>query len=143
MAHASGRRNRSGPFMASLRTATGGTVSCTGNCLQGPPLSAPYWGVVFMADRTSNFAQNHSFSGGGGLTLAGTLYFTSSTQLGKADLAGSNAFQTLSLGGNAGSSTQIVGQILVDALDMSGNSSILMTLNPNAILPIRKLALVR
>ncbi len=124
-------------------TALGSTVSCSGNCLQGPPLAAPYWGVVFMADRSTNFAQNHSFNGTGGLTLAGTLYFTSSSQLGKADLAGSNAYQTLSLSGNSGSSTQIIGQILVDALDMSGNSTIRMTLNPNAILPIRKLALVR
>lgn len=123
-------------------TVTGGTVNCSGNCLQGPPLAAPYWGVVLMADRTTNFAQNHSLGGGGGLTVAGTLYFTSSLQAGKADLAGSNAFQTLSLGGNSGN-TSIVGQILVDALDMSGNSEIRMTLNPNAILPIRKLALVR
>jgi hypothetical protein len=37
----------------------------------------------------------------------------------------------------------VVGQILVDSLDMQGNATIRMTLNPNAVLPIRKLALIR
>lgn len=124
-------------------TALGATVSCSGNCFQGPPLAAPYWGVVFMADRSTNFAQDHLFNGGGGLTLAGTLYFTSSFRPGKADLAGSSAYQTLNLQGTPGSTTQVVGQILADALDLAGNAEIRMTLNPNAILPIRKLALIR
>lgn len=124
-------------------TAAGVAVPCTGNCLQGPDLSAPYWGVVFMVDRSTTYAQEHSFQGGGGLTIAGTLYFTNSFLPGKADLAGSSAYQTVTLQGTPGSTTQVVGQILVDSLEMAGNATIRMTLNPNAVLPIRKLALIR
>ena len=77
------------------------------------------------------------------MTIAGTFYFTNSFLPGKADLAGSGAYQTVSLQGNPGSTTQVVGQILVYALDLAGTAEIRMTLNPNAVLPIRKLALVR
>jgi hypothetical protein len=47
------------------------------------------------------------------------------------------------LNGNSGNTTQVVGQILVDSLDLGGTSGIQMTLNPNNVQPIRKLALVR
>lgn len=124
-------------------TAAGVTLPCTGNCIQGPPEAAPYWGVVFMVDRSTTYAQTHSFQGGGGLTISGTLYFTNSFLPGKADLTGNSAFQTVTLQGTPGSTTQVVGQILVDSLEMAGNATIRMTLNPNAVHPIRKLALIR
>ena len=124
-------------------TVAGQTVACTGNCFQGPPETAPYFGVVFMNSRNTNFAQTHLMQGGGGLTIAGTLYFTNSFLPNKSDLAGSSAYQTVSLQGTPGSTTQIVGQILSDSLLLGGNSTIRMTLNPNAVLPIRKLALIR
>lgn len=122
-----------------------GPVNCTGNCLLGPPLAAPFWNVLFMVDRTvsTRFAQTHQFQGGGGLTLAGTLYFTNAPSPLKGELAGSTDFQTLSLQGTPGSTTQVVGQIIVDALQLGGNATINMTLNPNAAVPIRKLALIR
>jgi hypothetical protein len=124
-------------------TVEGLPVNCTGNCLQGPPEAAPYWGVVFMVDRSTVFAQEHSFQGGGGLTIAGTLYFTNSFLPGKADLTGSSDFQKVILQGTPGSTTQVVGQILVDSLELAGNATIRMTLNPNSVHPIRKLALIR
>ncbi len=124
-------------------TVNGQPVSCTGNCLQGPPEAAPYFGVVFMVDRSTTFAQTHTFQGGGGLTIAGTLYFTNSFLPGKADLAGSSSYQTVTLQGTPGSTTQVVGQILADSLELGGNSTIRMTLNPNSVHPIRKLALIR
>ena len=124
-------------------TVDGVTVPCTGNCLQGPPEAAPYYGVVAMVDRSTLFAQEHSFQGGGGLTIAGTLYFTNSFLPGKADLAGNSAYQTVNLQGTPGSTTQVVGQILVDSLELAGNATIRMTLNPNSVHPIRKLALIR
>ena len=96
-----------------------------------------------MNSRNTNFAQTHLMQGGGGLTIAGTLYFTNSFLPTKSDLAGSSAYQTVSLQGTPGSTTQIVGQILSDSLLLGGNSTIRMTLNPNAVLPIRKLALIR
>jgi hypothetical protein len=96
-----------------------------------------------MNDRSTNFAQINDLGGGGKLTIAGTLYFTNSFEPGKGDLAGDPAYQKLSLGGNSGSSTQILGQILVDSLNLGGTSGIKMTLNPFAVHPIRKLALIR
>ena len=124
-------------------TFDGQALSCTGTCFQGPPETAPTFGVVFMNDRSTNFAQLNDLGGGGKFTIAGTLYFTNSFEPGKGDLAGSSAYQKLSLGGNSGSSTQILGQILVDSLNLGGTSGIKMTLNPNAVHPIRKLALIR
>lgn len=122
-----------------------GPVTCTGNCLLGPPLADPFWNVLFMVDRTvsTRYAQTHQFQGGGGLTLAGTLYFTNAPSPLKSELAGSADFQTLSLQGTPGSTTQVVGQIIVDSLHLGGNATINMTLNPNAAVPIRKLALIR
>ena len=119
------------------------TVTCTGNCFQGPPEVAPYYGVVFMNDRSTPWEMEHNFQGGGGLTIAGTMYFTNSFLPLKSDLAGSSAYQTLELRGTPGSTTRVVGQILVDSLILGGNASINMTLNPNTTLPIRKLALIR
>ena len=123
-----------------------GPVTCTGNCLLGPPLAAPFWNVLFMVDRTvsTRFAQTHQFQGGGGLTLAGTLYFTNApSPLKRPELEGSAEFQTLSLQGTPGSTTQVIGQIIVDSLQLGGNATINMTLNPNSAQPIRKLALIR
>jgi hypothetical protein len=123
---------------------------CTGNCFQGPDVNGQYKNVVFMNARTTTFSQEHTFQGGGGLTLAGTLYFTNSTQPNKAELAffppsgpGRTDYQLVSLSGNSGNTTQVVGQILVDSLKLGGTSGIRMTLNPNNVQPIRKLALVR
>jgi hypothetical protein len=124
----------------------GESFECTGNCFQGPDVNGPYKNVVFMSARTTTFYQEHTFQGGGGLTLAGSLYFTNSTQPHKAELAFANGrtdYQLVHLNGNSGNTTQVVGQILVDSLDLGGTSGIQMTLNPNNVQPIRKLALVR
>ena len=132
-----------GTYYSQDLTALGLTISCSGNCFQGSPEVAPYYGVIFMNRRSTSFAQVHVLGGGAGITVAGTIYLTNSFQPGKGDLAGSSAFQRLQFQGGPGSSTQIVGRILVDSLGMGGNPDITMTLNPNSALPVRKLALVR
>lgn len=132
-----------GVSYSQVLTAAGTTVICTGNCFQGPPEIAPYYGVVFMNDRSTLWEMEHNFQGGGGLTIAGTMYFTNSFLPNKSDLAGSDAYQTLELRGTPGSTTRVIGQIIVDSLILGGNAAINMTLNPNTALPIRKLALVR
>jgi hypothetical protein len=52
-------------------------------------------------------------------------------------------YQWLTLQGTPGSTTRIIGMILVDRLSLGGNSTIRMTLDPNASLNIRQVALVR
>lgn len=121
----------------------GTPISCTGNCLQGTLENGAYLGALFMNDRRTTFAQTHSFQGGGGLTLAGTLYFTNDASPYKENLWSNLNYQRVELRGNPGSTTRVVGQILVDGLTLGGNASILMTLNPNSVHPIRKLALIR
>ena len=131
-------------YSQDLSVAGSPDVSCTGNCFQGPAEVFPYFNVVFMNNRNYNLApQEHLFQGGGGLTIAGTMYFTASFDANKSSLDGNPNYQTLILQGTPGSTTEVIGQILVDSLNLGGNAEISMTLNPNTKLPIRKLALIR
>jgi len=52
-------------------------------------------------------------------------------------------YQSLSLQGNSGSETQLVGQIIVDALSLGGGVGIRMTLDANRTLAVRQVALVK
>ncbi len=98
-----------------------------------------------MNDRSTNFAQINDLGGGGKLTIAGTLYFTNSFDPGKGDMSQADSpYQKLSLGGNAGSSARRSWvRFWSTALNLGGTSGIKMTLNPFAVHPIRKLALIR
>ena len=74
------------------------------------------------------------------MTIVGTIYQTNT----KATmLADSTHHQTLSLQGNPGSATNIIGQIIVDHLDLGGNAEIRMTLDANPTLTVRQVALIR
>ena len=110
-----------------------------GNKLLGASDAGPYMGILFFQNRNSPYLQ-HQFQGGGGLELRGTIYLTS-TEL--TMRASPNTYQFLQLQGNAGSTTRIIGMVIVDRLLMGGTSDILMTLDPAAKLRIRQVALVR
>ena len=81
------------------------------------------------------------------MLLAGTMYFhqcvTSGSDTGQGcDTA--NAFHDqLGLGGNSGSSTYVLGDIIVDQLSVGGSGSIVMDLNPSAAYTTLKAALVQ
>ena len=79
------------------------------------------------------------------MLLAGTMYFhqckTAAPDVGQNCVAG--AFNDkLNLGGNSGSSTYVLGDIIVDQLNVGGSGSIVMDLNPSAALTTLKAALV-
>jgi Flp pilus assembly protein TadG len=112
--------------------------SGSGISLLGAPVSSPYKGILFFEDRTEP-AQTHALQGGGAMSLTGTIYLTNDLPLTQGPTGG----QQLSLGGNPGSQTNINGQIIVDLLEMHGTASIHMFLDPNLILPINQVALVR
>ncbi|HYM12903.1 MAG TPA: Tad domain-containing protein [Bryobacterales bacterium] len=124
---------------------SGNTFSATSNAgknaptfLLGSDLNSTYDGVLVYVDHTAP-ARVHNFSGGGQFTLSGTFYMTNT----KATmLADASHFQTLDLGGNAGSGTEIDGEVIVDELHMHGTPAIVMHLN-NGLRIIHKVALVR
>lgn len=121
-------------------TSNAGQISGVqyGNSLTGTPDASIYKGILFFQDRSSA-AHAHSLQGGGGLTLRGTLYITNTEAIMTAAPA---QYQSLNLQGNAGSTTQIIGEIIVGALSLGGTSDIMMTLNSNYTLHIRQVALV-
>jgi len=87
---------------------------------------------LFFQDRAVNAGNNPSWGGGGASLLAGTIYFHQS--------AGYN--DKMSLGGGSGTNTYVLGDIIVDQLQLGGNSSIIMDLNPSAAYTTLKAALV-
>ncbi len=119
-------------------TFPNGTV-CTGNCLLGSEPDGIYKSILFFKDRESD-AQRHELWGSADLTIQGTIYLTNTEET---MLADEDHYQWLALGGTGGGNTRILGMIIVDRLELSGNALIEMTLDPNASLNIRQIALVR
>jgi hypothetical protein len=115
--------------------ANGGTIpSVSGACPTTATLNAMFYGALFFQDRTVGTNLTHSFSGGGGLTLIGTIYASSLT---------GGSYQTVSLQGNGGSTTTLQGQIIVDALSLGGTSAIAMNLSGLPCYTVRRVALVQ
>jgi hypothetical protein len=150
---ANGHLTMSSGFANDPVTAQGILVYITGNnaadvlsvgangsvFLTGTPITSIYKGILFFAHHTSTVLKDHSLGGGGAMGLIGTIYLSNSLAL---TTATPGVYQRLSLQGNPSNATNITGQILVDALNLGGNSGITMTLNPNATLHIRQVALV-
>jgi Putative Flp pilus-assembly TadE/G-like len=106
------------------------TGPLTGNVFLGPCVGtyadvgvdgAVYRGMLFFHDR--NGTGDNTMNGGGGLLVAGDLYFHQNTSYGT----------RLGLWGGTSSDTRILGNIVVDQLYTRGNSGINMQLNPNAV----------
>src|SRR5437016_1650030 len=113
-------------------------IQVYGNVLLGSPETSVYKGIAFFQDRGSA-AHTHSWQGGGGLSITGTIYLTNTEPTMR---AAPSHYQTLSLQGNPASATSVTGEIIVDALSLGGNSVVRMNLNPLS-LTVRKVALVR
>jgi Flp pilus assembly protein TadG len=101
-------------------------------------------GFLFFQDRAVNAGNNPKWWGGGQFLLSGTMYFhqcvTSGTDTGvgcKSAVGG--AYNDIArLGGNAGSGTYILGQIVADQVELSGTSGLTMDLNPTTVYSILK-----
>jgi Putative Flp pilus-assembly TadE/G-like len=128
---------------ANLKTALAknGTpyTGINGNLLLGPctgtygltTSAGQYRGMLFFQDRSVTNVQN-AYGGGGSSLTAGSMYFhESSTYTGQ-----------LQLQGNSGSTSFILGEIVVDTLGMGGTPDIDMVLNPNKTNSILKATLV-
>jgi len=110
-----------------------------GNCFNGSPTTSAYKGILFFQNRATATTINHSLQGGGGLTILGTIYLTHT----KARIAVDGKYQFLSLQGNAGGTTKVAGEIIVDELSLGGSSGITMNLSSAATFLVRQVALVQ
>lgn len=107
-------------------------------------------GILFFQDRTLQGVQANG-GGGGTYAMAGTFYFHSCssasggaqpcTQPTGATSQGTYYNDELHMGGGTGSTSYILGEIIVDNLDMQGQPTIFMDLNPTSAQNILKVAL--
>ncbi len=111
-----------------------------GATLLGSNDSGTYKGILFFEAHTAaahtGVSGSHKLGGGGNLSLTGTIYLTDTTQT-------SSTYQELVLRGNSGNTTDIIGEIIVDVLNLGGSGQIRMFLNPNYVLPVDQVALVK
>jgi putative Flp pilus-assembly TadE/G-like protein len=108
---------------------TNGGINLTGSDPNGT-----YKNILFFEDHGAT-ALSHTLSGGGNMTLQGTIYLTNST----------SHNQTLQFQGGAGSNTTIQGELITDLLSLGGGGSsnnIKMNLNPAATVTVPQVALV-
>jgi len=102
--------------------------------------------MLFFQNRSVNASNNPSWSGNGTMLLAGTMYFhqcvTTGSDTGQGCTSGAFNDQ-LSLGGTTGSSTYVLGDIVVDQLNVGGSGQITMDLNPSAAYTTLKATLLQ
>ena len=119
-----------------------GTVDVGSNSsasLVGSLSAGTYKGILFFEDRngpanTGN--SGHRLGGNGNVTLQGTIYLTNTNMT-------ASVYQNVRLRGGAGNQTLITGEIIVSTLDVGGNGTIQMNLNPDSTLHVRQVALVK
>jgi len=141
------------PTVTSLCASAVNPLTGNDNCSLnfGDPLGAsdPFGeqrGILFFQDRGLGSASSPAWDGGGASLLAGTIYFhqcvTTGTDTGQG--CSSSAYgDQMTLGGNSGSATYVLGDIIVDQLQLGGTSGITMDLNPTAAYTTLKAALVQ
>jgi hypothetical protein len=141
----SGKSTSLDAFSSSTLTCPGGTAYAAppgvapptqGNILMAPcsgtygDPSGLYRGILFYVDHSISGA-TASWGGGGSFILAGAIYVHST--------AYNDVFN---MGGNSGSTSMVIGNMIVDTLGNAGNPSITMQLNPNSSYPILEVELL-
>jgi Flp pilus assembly protein TadG len=127
------------------------TVSllCDPNCAlnYGDPLGTTgplgeQRGFLFFQNRAKNANTNPKWQGGGQFLLSGTMYFhqcvTSGSDTGTGCSTAGAFNDIVSLSGNAGSGTYILGQIVADQIHLGGTAGLTMDLNPTSVFSILK-----
>ena len=130
------------------------TGVCAPNCSinYGDPLGTTnpigeQRGFLFFQNRAVNASTNPQWTGGGQFLLSGTMYFhqcvTGGSDTGTSCSTSAAYNDVVSLGGNSGSGTYVLGQIVADQISLQGTSSLTMDLNPTSAFTILKAALVQ
>src|ERR1019366_7846362 len=130
------------------------TALCDPNCsinYGGPAGASDPLGVqrgfLFFQDRAKNASTNPIWQGGGQFLLSGTMYFHQCVTTGSDTGTGSSTVSAyndnVSLGGNSGSGTYILGQVVADQVTLGGTSGLTMDLNPSSVFNILKASLLQ
>jgi len=99
--------------------------------------------MLFFQDRSATGVTGQ-WGGGGQFLLAGTMYFHACVGAAGAGVgctqtaSTADSLDTMTLGGNAGSGTYILGQIVADEIQLQGTPIITMDLNPTTVYSILK-----
>jgi hypothetical protein len=100
-------------------------------------------GILFFQDRAAKNV-NFDWSGGGQFALVGSMYSHSCNSTGTGvgcGAAGTYYNDTFSFGGNSGSGSYVLGNIVADNVSMHGTPNITMDLNSNSAYWILKATL--
>jgi hypothetical protein len=130
------------------------TSLCTPNCATnyGDPqgTSDPLGeqrGFLFFQNRAQDASTNPNWTGGGQFLLSGTMYFhqcvTSGSDTGVGCSTSSAFNDNVTLGGNSGSGTYVLGQVVADQVTLGGTSGLTMDLNPSSVYSILKASLLQ
>lgn len=126
-------------FVDATNCPSGGNcfIGANGGVLTAAACSAgtagnSYYGTLFYESHTTAASLSHTLSGGGGLSIVGTVYLKTEPSY----------FQSLSLQGTSGSTTKVQGEIIVDDLGVGGNAGITMNLSNLPCFNVRQIALV-
>jgi len=140
------------PGTIPLNNGTDGANILLGPCTgyYGDPLGASdplgvQRGFLFFQDRSGQ-SVDPSWGGGGQFLLAGTMYFHSCNASGTGTGCGAPPTyynDILSLSGNSGSGTYVLGSIVADNLTLGGTSGITMDLNPNKAYSTMKVSILQ
>lgn len=140
------------PASIPLNNGTDGANILLGPCTgyYGDPLGASdplgvQRGFLFFQDRSGQ-SVDPSWGGGGQFLLAGTMYFHSCNASGTGTGCGAPPTyynDILSLSGNSGSGTYVLGSIVADNLTLGGTSGITMDLNPNKSYSTMKVSILQ
>jgi hypothetical protein len=132
-------------------TITGNLLlgACTGSygdpLLTDDPIGEQH-GILFFQNRSTSAAAP-SWGGNGSAAAVGSMYFhycNSPDGAGLGSNCPSSAFtDLLTLQGTPGSTSYVVGDIVADQLTVSGNASVVMELNPNALFYVLKASLIQ
>lgn len=101
-------------------------------------------GIIFFQDRADADPNGqNNMQGGGGLAISGTIYVHNCPSSPNCSAPPSDYNAFLSLQGNPGSGTFVIGEIITDQLVEAGNGTVAMQLNPKAVFFILKAELVK
>lgn len=129
------------------------TALCAPNCNinYGDPLGTndpvgEQRGMLFFQNRATASAASGDWSGGGQFLLSGNIYIHQCVTSGSDTGIGcsSSAYtDSMGFGGNSGAGNYVVGDIVVDQLNMHGTPGIAFDLNPNAVYYVLKASLLQ
>jgi len=104
----------------------------------------PIRGMLFFQDRANKDPNGQAnFQGGGSMLLAGTMYFHNCPNSPTCEPWPTDYNAFMNLQGNPGSSTRVVGNIIVDQMTLGGNGQISMILDPNRVVVTVRASLLR